>query len=85
MAGTKAVVVVHPLKGMGGVVERGVIISGDPRHGKIFEVFSRGIVTTTLFGKLIRRLDGWYMNLDQVGMITYHDDCSSILQAVDVG
>ena len=39
LAGTKAVVVVHPLKGMGGVVERGgVIISGDPRHGKSFPV-----------------------------------------------
>jgi hypothetical protein len=68
---------------MGGVVERGV--SGDACHGKIFEVFSRGIATTKLSGKLVRTLDGWYMNLDQVGMITYHDDCSSALQTVDVG
>jgi hypothetical protein len=75
LAGTKAVVVVHPLKGTGGNVEQGV--SGDVCHVKIFQVFSRGIAATRLFGKLVRRLDKWYMDLDQVGIITYHDDCSS--------
>lgn len=81
MAGTKVAVAVHPLKGMEGVVERGV--SGDACHGKIKEVFSRGIATKKLFEKLVIRFDMW--NLDQVGMITYHDGCSSASQTVNVG
>jgi hypothetical protein len=66
---------------MGGVVERGV--SGDACHGKIEEVFSRSIATTKLSGKLIRTLDGWYMNLNQVDTITYHDGCSTALYIVN--
>jgi len=64
LAGTKAAVAVHPLKGMERVGERGV--SGDLHHGKVFEVFSRGNVTTKLSSELVRRLGGWYINLDQV-------------------
>lgn len=79
MARTKGVVVIHPLKAMEENVEQGT--SGDVCQ--IFEVFSRGIATTKLFGKLVRRFDGWYMYLDQVGMITYHDDCSNALQTED--
>ena len=57
MAGTKPVVVVnvHPLKGMGGVVER--VVRGVACHGKIEEVFSRGIATTKLSRKQVRTFD----------------------------
>lgn len=79
VGGKKGVVVIHLLKGLGGVVERDV--SEDLCHGKIEEIFSRGIATTKLSGKLIRRLDGWYMDLDHVSIVTYHDGA---LQTVDV-
>jgi hypothetical protein len=69
-----------PVEGHGGSR-----VGGDVCHGKIFEVFSRAIATTKLSGKLVRRLDGLYVDLDQVSMITYHDDYSSALQTVDVG
>jgi hypothetical protein len=62
LAGTKGLVVVHPLRGTGKVVERGV--SGDVCHGKLFEAFVRGIAITKLSGKLVRGLGGWYMDLD---------------------
>jgi hypothetical protein len=65
LAGTKAAVVVHRLKGMEGVVERGV--SGDACHGKIEEVFSRSIATTKLSEKLVRTLDGWYIKFRSSG------------------